>query len=437
MLKNTKPFSVVKKLIGKMFANLFSRTMLKKKRLSGKYGMLRFIAYYSTDEFKRIKKYNDEWNLREISKKRVIRFAFLVYTSSMWNVDCLYKLLCNDPRFDVDIIVGHLGEKSDEASNREYLSTLQYFKNVGYSVKESNKLINAYDYDIVFSLTPFRLSELNSDYFRYPLSVILLHTSYSYMLSGNMEKIDIWMYHFALRFYTDSEYYKSMVEKSRFYTGNAKYLGFPKMDAYYNADGLRISNKKTIIYAPHHSVTYSQFKSATFEDNYLELLNIARKYSEYTYWIYKPHPLLRGASVEAGIFHSLQEYDAYENSWDGLDNGEVVSSGDYFQIFKGSDAMITDSVSFLAEYQFTNNPLLLLQSGKEQYNEFGDSIVNILYRCLGSDIDAIELFIQNIISGNDEMKGIRQDYFSKNLDYRKDGKSANQLLYEDILNLIK
>ena len=433
LLKSLK--GKVKRICGKYYVFKYKQRIKNNMNLIGRYGTFRFISEFSVEDFKRIKKYNDDWNLSQIQKKSNIRLGFLVYTSSMWNVDSLYKLLSTNTHFKVSIIVGHFGKSSIEATNQEYNSTLQYFRDKGYPVLESHKVKDVSDYDIIFSLTPFRMID-EMDFFSFPLSTILLHTSYSYMLSGKTEKINEWMYHFSLRYYTDSMYYKNMVESSKLYSGTARYLGFPKMDAFYLAECIRKSNKRVIIYAPHHSVTYSKFKSATFEDNYLAILNLAKKYSDDTYWIYKPHPLLRGRSVEAGIFNSVNEYDEYENSWNMLQNGEVVSKGDYYSIFKGSDAMITDSVSFLAEYQFTNKPLLLLESGKEQYNEFGNSIVDILYRCPGADIEAIETFIHNVIVEKDEMKKIRQDYFSKNLDYKKDGKSASQLIYEDILSFV-
>ena len=97
--------------------------------------------------------------------------------------------------------------------------------------------------------------------------------------------------------------------------------------------------------------------------------------------------------------------------------------------------MITDSVSFLAEYQFTHKPLLLLESGKEEYNDFGKSVVDILYKCPGTDISGIESFIENVLSGKDEMKEERMEFFEKNLAYRKDGMSANYRIYKDILEL--
>ena len=422
----------IKWLLGKYYDMRYRRNMFKGGELKGKYGSLRFVKEFSIDETKRIIKYNNEKNLGRIKKKARIHIGFLVYTSSMWNVEELYRLIDADEHFEADIIIGHFGMNNTEATNEEYDITLKHFKEKDYTVKESSDIIDINNYDIIFSLTPARMTD-DMDFYKFPLNIMLLHTSYSYMLAGNMEKLDYDMYHWAWRYYTDSEYYKGLIEGNKLYTGSAKYLGFPKMDAFYSANILRKSDKKTIIYAPHHSVNYKEFKSATFEYNYQRMLELAKKYSDTTYWIYKPHPLLRAHSIEAGIFETVEGYDKYEKEWNELTNGEVINSGDYFPIFKGSDAMITDSVSFLAEYQFTQNPLLLLESGEEKYNEFGNSIKDILYSCPGEDFDSIESFIRNVIDGTDERKEARQEYFIRNLKYINNGKNANELIYEDIL----
>jgi len=47
---------------------------------------------------------------------------------------------------------------------------------------------------------------------------------------------------------------------------------------------------------------------------------------------------------------TLNEVESYYAEWHNLSNGFVYDEGDYFNIFKSSDALITDCGSFLAEY---------------------------------------------------------------------------------------
>ena len=428
--------SKLKPIVLNYYIRRFKKCIKKRKALQGQYSLLKKIAEYSINDFKLIKKYNDEFNAEECQKKSVIKFAFVVYTSSMWNVDELYRLLSNNACFNVDIIVAHFSGLDIISSNIEFDKTVNYFISLGYHVKKANE-ISEIDYDILFYLTPFYFfdKEINLD--NIPLKTLVLHTSYSYMLTDNMAKTNLWMYHFSYRYYTDSDYYRRLIEQSVYYTGNAKYLGFPKIDQYYSTSPDRQEKKKIIIYAPHHSVNYIKFKSATFEDNYREILELAKKYSDTIYWIYKPHPVLRSNSVKGGVFSDVEQYDKYEKEWNDLPNAEVMTCGDYFAAFSNSDAMITDSVSFLAEYQFTHKPLLLLESGQEEYNDFGKSIVEILYKCAGKDIEGIDQFINDVINDHDVMYDKRKRFFEENLDYIKDGKTANYKIYQDILEFIK
>lgn len=427
---------VLKRIAGIYYTKKYFKQTKNNCKLNGYYGSLRFVAEYSNDSFVRLKKYNDLFNLKSISNKPKIKLGFVVYTSSMWNVDELYSLISKDDRFECSIIVAHVKMSDTDSSNKEYLRTMQFFEKLKYNTIEACSIDNIRQYDILYYLSPTIFSDKIVDFYNVPFSTIILHSSYSYMLAGNMEKLNIWLYHWAIKYYTDSEYYKKLIEKSKNYTGNAAYLGFPKMDKFYSSEMYRPSNKKVIIYAPHHSVHYKKFKSATFEDNYQEILKIAKKYADSTYWIYKPHPLLRANSVIGGIFKSVEEYDAYEEEWSNLFNAEVVTSGDYYPVFKGSDAMITDSVSFLAEYQFTEKPLLLLESGEETYNDFGNEIVNILYKCDGKAISDIEKFVTDVVNGNDTMLEKRKIFFENNLFYMKEGVTANKRIYDDIMSMI-
>lgn len=426
---------IAKTMIGVYNSVNMTRRAKHHKALVGTYGQLNYIRSYSNRKFIALKQYNDQMNKQLIKTCKPIKVGFILYTSSIWNVDELYHMLQQDPNFDADLVLTHIKMSDSSSSEDMFRKTYEYFSERRYSIKKASET-DASQYDILFYQMIGHVTEANFNIHNIPLNTIILYTSYSYMLADIADKLNAGLYHLSFFYYTDSIYYNRLVERVNCYTGNAKYIGFPKMDKYYQSANDRRSDKKIIIYAPHHSVHRTvELKSATFADNYKEILALAKKHHESTYWIYKPHPSLRGTSVVAGIFKSGTEYDEYEEQWRRLGNAEVVSQGDYFPLFKESDAMITDSVSFLAEYQFTNKPLLLLESGKIKYNDFGKSIVEILYRCPGSDITGIESFIQDVIDGRDVMKEKRIDFFEKNLAYMQNGISANQRIYQDILEL--
>lgn len=422
---------LLKQILGLIEFVKMKSKMNRNKYLNGTYGQLNYIKYFSAPQFVLLTKYNDQCNERSIRNKEKIKIGFVLYTSSIWNVDELHNRLTNDSFYEVDLILVHLKVQDQESSEKMFNQTYEYFKKKNYSIKKASE-INVSQYDVLFYLTIGYIEENNIRINNISTNIMTLYTSYSYMLSDAPSKLNAALYHISYCYYTDSVFYKNSIEQNKYYTGNAKYLGFPKMDQYYNAQFNRRSDKKIIIYAPHHSVHRSGKRTATFEDNYMSILALAEKYCDTTYWIFKPHPSLRSTSVAAGIFNSVEEYDEYESKWNMLNNADVMSVGDYFSAFKESDAMITDSVSFLAEYQFTHKPLLLLESGKGAYNDFGKSIVNILYSCSGTDIQGIETFINDVIAEKDEMKEKRLDFFKQNLEYNFDGISASEKIYNDI-----
>ena len=393
----------------------------------------RYLIWYSVSYYLKFKTECEKSALRSISNKKIIKFAFVVYTGSMWFFDELYHLLDDDNRFSVAIIVGHFSEQADS----EFESDLSFFRDKKHFTIDSSKNIS--NYDILFYLTPYRFKDRKLNISNISLSKIILHVSYSYMLVNNKEKLFLDMYHWCYRYYTDTSYYLNMIKSTvEYYSDNACFLGFPKMDNFYSCESKRLSDKITIIFAPHHSVNYTKFKSATFEDNYLYFLELVKMFKDSVFWIYKPHPLLKAHCVQAGIFKNEDEYDEYVNSLKKTGCVHIAEQGDYFPLFMASDAMITDSVSFLAEYQFSSKPLLLLMSGKEEYNDFGQELVKCLYKTKGNDYDAIKQFVENVIHGDDEMRGVRNTFFRKYLEncngYRE---SSNRKIYNNIEEIIQ
>ena len=109
--------------------------------------------------------------------------------------------------------------------------------------------------------------------------------------------------------------------------------------------------------------------------------------------------------MEKGLF-SLSEIDDYFSAWNNLPNGSVVEDGNYMDLFKSSDAMILDSISFISEYMYTEKPLLFLCKEKDilkkWFNEYGQMTVKQLYEA--HSWEDIEHFIDHVvIQGNDPL----------------------------------
>ncbi len=391
------------------------------------------LSYFSKGSFLRIKSEVINWNKEKISQKGHCKVGFVVHTVSMWSVEGLYRELQENTFFTPVVLIVPYASKT---VNDE---TKKYFQGKGYNVVSyDDPAFEVVTFDVIVYTHPYVADEHNVNILSLKLNKLVSYVSYSYILSARIEKLDMPVYVLSWLFFCESDFYKKLVEsKSRVYSNNAIFCGYPKMDVFFYPNyssnlAINKNEKKIIIFAPHQSVNYSGVKSATFELNGWFMLFLAEKYKDNIFWIVKPHPLLRLHSVEAGIFNSVEGYDDYLNRWKDTGTGMVIENGDYFDVFRESDAMITDSISFLAEYQYTGNPLLLLESGKQTYNEFGNSIRNILYRCRGNEYAEIEQFVLDVINEKDTMKNVRLDFFNKHLTY---GNSDDKIACHNIYNL--
>lgn len=372
------------------------------------------VSFFSKKKFLQLKTSIVNFNIDRIKNKGNCKVGFVVHSVSMWTVDGLYQLMKNSNNYKPIILV------VPYATSEVNKETKNYFQNKGYEVETLNtSSFDINSFDVIVYTHPYVADENNINILSLSLDKLVSYVSYSYILSNKIEKLDMPVYLLSWKFFCDSPFYKELVEKkSRIYSNNAVFCGYPKMDRFFSSLGNSIDmigDKKVIIYGPHQSVNYTGIKSATFELNGWYMLYLAEKLKDKVFWIVKPHPLLRIHSVEAGLFNDEKGYDDYLNKWQQTGSAKVIENGDYMEAFKSSSAMITDSVSFLAEYQFTGKPLLLLESGKQTYNEFGNSIKEILYKCKGNDFFEIEAFINNVLLSKDNMKEVRKKFFNTHL----------------------
>lgn len=163
----------------------------------------------------------------------------------------------------------------------------------------------------------------------------------------------------------------------------------------------------------------------------MAMLELAEKYQDETVWIFKPHPQLKYKTVRSGVFADEGEWDSYVQRWKDLKNGTVMEEGAYDELFLQSDAMILDSLSFIAEYLYVDKPLLFLKRAESRLNEQGMQILSVQYSAAGENIQAIEDFVETVVlEGQDVQRDARERFFADNFDYVKDiGASAVENIY--------
>lgn len=413
------------------------------------------LVMYDKDAYCKIQDQLYQLTAKNVKKKGKVKVAFVLYSAAMWSCSDLYRKMEKDERFEPCIVVAKYTNESNMKTWPTYNMTKNFFEKENYKIVTiSDKIKKNQGWeamgkpDVVFYLTPYHTLlpvGVNQGYL--PSKVITIYIPYSYMLIKAEEKYDVPAFKYSWRHFCDSEIYrKILLDYNPLYERNTYFVGYPKMDAFFsneNIDEAKLwkldgKEKKKIIYAPHHSLKdldYCSSHFSTFDKNYYFILELAKKYADTTTWIYKPHPNLKKTVVMADVFHSEDEYDDYLKQWDDLPNAKVVQEGTYVDYFLTSDAMICDSVSFLAEYQFTGKPLLLLTRPEQEFNKFGEMIRSVLYQCPGEDFEEIEEFVSNIvIDGKDSMKTERDLFFNEKLDYyHKNGcLTASEQIFKEI-----
>ena len=401
----------------------------------------------------------ERFDLLTLQKKDKIRVAFVLYSAAMWSCGELYELFEKDERFEPVIVLSRYLSDGNTTTFPTFQKSLAAFENTPYrviSVPVDTPREKCYEAmgspDILFYLTPYStfFPEGQDEIFA-PAKALCVYIPYSYMLIAAEEKYEHPGMRLSWRHFSDSQLYRQLlIDHSADLARNTFFLGYPKMDAFYGAasgsgEGLwksAVAGAKRIIYAPHHSLPGVKNCSArfgTFDKNSRAIFEYAKAHPDTTSWILKPHPNLKKTVLETGFYRSEQEFRNYLAAWDALSNARVVEEGSYVDLFKTSDALIGDSVSFLAEYQFTGKPQLLLTRPDNRFNPFGEKVAEMVYKVPGEDLAGIEDFIDRVvIAGEDPMALARRAFFESSLDYRAGGKpSASRQIYEHIKSAIE
>lgn len=397
-------------------------------------------------------------NIERIKKQSKIRVAFLTKDSAEWSADALYQSLANDERYEVSVMVAPFFVGSEITVKDTYELAVQYFREKGYRTVPMCKIEDQLHFwyhsweeiqkpDIIFMLNPhYTAFEGSSKVSNFPMQSLIAYIPYGFSLYGNIhDQYNQLSHALCWKIFWESSL---DVEISKKYADlgdrNAEMSGYLKMDGFYLGEepdireiwkipeGLDEKKVKKIIYAPHWSVREAVTGFGNFDKIYDEMYEYAKNHADTTSWIFRPHPMLRAGVVVYGVFQSEQEFDDYMRKWDELPNAKVVERGEYLDVFRTSDALVGDSISFLGEYQYTHKPLLLLTRKENTFDDFGKKLLPILYTAPGDDFKAIASFIQKVvIEQQDEMYDQRKQFFDMYLDYRKqNGKLACEYIKE-------
>ncbi|MCH4090568.1 hypothetical protein [Acetobacter sp.] len=179
-------------------------------------------------------------------------------------------------------------------------------------------------------------------------------------------------------------------------------LGYKQNPEWPIAERNIYSKKLRIIWAPHHSVDGGWLSFGVFPEIYKGMLEWVKN-DQNVEMVLKPHPALFSKLV-AGSQLTLKEVNDFREEWEGQPNATIVEHGEYGPLLAASDIMLTDGISFLAEYMlFFEKPLVFMENPQHSpFNEVGRIIEKACYVTHG--VEETRKCVAEVMRGDGDYK---------------------------------
>lgn len=327
----------------------------------------------------------------------------------------LVKSLINDPDIDFKFLYTHNVPDSVKSFLEDYKDI-----SVPYHCSLVTKNNNTFDY--IITIDPYYGPHCKgSGYNNWTTKII--YKEYGVTgIDGSSYLYNTKIYNKAWRIITDTQETKNEIIRVTKRDPNTIIIGNPAFD--YCPHSSESSHKnKTIIWSPHCSIIedsnakniiggrFSTF--LTYKDAFTELIP---KTFEDVNFVYKLHPVLGFRIDEAKRKGKIEEsfnYEEWKEKVSNLSNVTISEDNNYHDLFTSSSLMLCDSISFMAEYLPTQNPIVVLRdSGSSNFSGYAEMLIHDSYYQAYS-VDDIIALIRRLLEGADNENKL--DYRSKYL----------------------
>lgn len=379
-----------------------------------------------------------------------LRVGFLVNDFTKWSGGSLLADLSRSGSVECGFIcaLNHNAHKlTRETRREEYERTREAFSAVGpvwedlYDVDtDLVKPVEEINCDMVFLQQPWGMMDVPR---RLSGRVLCAYIHYGFVVMGNHGMhYNIAEFHSYLwKYFAQTEPHKHMhltVDPSAY--NKIEVVGYPKLDVYLgNAversdvkvwKNYQDTARKRIIFAPHHSFGAKTLRMATLRWSGPEIEQIRTQLGARADWVFKPHPNLRNTVWRSKVM-TVDEYQIYVNGWAHGENSAVYEDGEYFDLFRSSDVLVTDCGSFLAEYLPTGKPIIWLAAkGAVKLNAVGANLAEAFYVARNAS-ELREVFESVVVRGEDPLKDLREQKIAQVMPH---GKPSSQIISEFILS---
>lgn len=388
--------------------------------------------------------------LRLIRKRGEVKVTFLVASLPMWRFQSVYDRLCKDNRFKLSVAILPFTRFSEAQRKTFAQELIAYFEGVGASIIDLSKtdhpgklLREQVNPDIIFYPQPYNhlyYNDMDGEFF---MDKLLCYIPYGMLTVEDPWTFRSFFCNIAWRMFVGEDILY-MDTKSMLFNGgkNIRITGEPMADVFAAENSRDVwkhqtRGKKKVIWAPHFSIVQNDMLTRdSFSWLHQEMLDIAEQYQDRIQFAFKPHPRLFTELCNHPSWGKEKAEEYYSRWKDGLNT--QLETGPYVALFKGSDAMIHDSGSFTAEYQFTSNPVLFttqdLSKSEKDLNAMGKAALRVHYQ--GKNKDDIIRFLNNVVlKGEDPMRAERLAFRNKFMT-TPGGKSVAENIYGEIVSSI-
>ncbi|MGP9768036.1 glycosyltransferase [Halomonas sp. AOP13-D3-9] len=384
--------------------------------------------------------------IERLKGKEKLRVVFLVIHRSVWKVDAVFQKMLSDPIFDPIVLVcPDLNKKNDALTFSEINETYAYFKDKGYKVfsswmknKKQWRSLDSLKPDLLFFTNPHGLT--HPEYYDKAFSRFLAcYVPYTYQVARFNKEYELdynrVFHNSAWKIYAPHE---ESLKISRQYAdnqgSNVVVTGYPLVENLL-ASGSDVhawkkqkTVKKKIIWAPHHTVGSKDeaLPFSNFEKLSGFMMKLADHYKDQVQWAFKPHPLLKEKLYQEASW-GKEMTENYYSYWACSEHTQL-EEGDYQELFRASDALVHDSVSFLAEYLVLDKPVMFVINKDVELVDFltpfGINAFNASHH--GVVEEDVTKFVESILNNEDVGKEERKLFLYDNLDGEKfDSPSKN------------
>ncbi len=361
------------------------------------------------------------------AKKDKLDVLFIVSLHAIWPYDRLYNLMAQDSRFNPVIVVIPYRDYAAAHAARAQEETRRYFEAQGIApVIASEGLEKRLAPDIVFFTSHHDIFDPEWHMSHWWDKALCVYVPYGIMqVKSQQTQYNKDFHQYAWKCYYETELHREMARKyARNKGDNVVVTGYPKNDLLFDAQRPQkpawkpsAAGAKKLIWAPHWTIGSKAEKGDSDFSNFLLysdwFLGLAARHRGRLQIAFKPHPNLKSELYKRPDW-GIARTDAYYAGWAALENGQL-EEGAYADLFLQSDAMVLDSISFIAEYTFIGKPLAFMENGvgAARFNEFGAALYDTVYKTHAPQ--DVEAFIANVVLGGDDPGKERRDAFVRGI----------------------